>query len=100
MSKIRRYARGQNCTVRIPGYCNFNPETTILAHRNGYGVGGKNPDYQAALCCSSCHDVLDGRWLAPEFDLNELAVMFADGVWETQELLRKAGLIKITGETK
>ncbi|MBC7213069.1 MAG: DUF1364 family protein, partial [Pseudomonas sp.] len=26
--KVRESARGQDCTVRIPGICNFNPETT------------------------------------------------------------------------
>ena len=30
--KIRNSARGQDCTLRIPGVCNFNPETTVLAH--------------------------------------------------------------------
>ena len=30
--KIRNSARGQDCALRIPGVCNFNPETTVLAH--------------------------------------------------------------------
>ena len=94
MSKICESAKGQECQVRIPGVCNFNPETTILAHLNGGGMGRKNPDYQGAYCCSACHDVLDGRvqMVGPaEF----LKVYHLEGVIRTQELLREQGLIKI-----
>lgn len=98
MSKIRKSAKGKCCTVRIPGYCNHNHDTVILAHRNGYGVGGKNPDYQGAYCCSNCHDIIDGRVYANEYSSDEIYLMFCDGVFETQEIMRKEGLIKISGE--
>jgi hypothetical protein len=29
---IRKSARGQDCALRIPGHCNFDTETTVLAH--------------------------------------------------------------------
>ncbi|HBS0984508.1 DUF1364 family protein, partial [Klebsiella pneumoniae] len=32
MANLRKAARGRECTVRIPGYCNGNPETSVLAH--------------------------------------------------------------------
>ncbi|EIC2853121.1 DUF1364 domain-containing protein, partial [Escherichia coli] len=32
MVDLRKAAKGQMCTVRIPGYCNHNPETSVLAH--------------------------------------------------------------------
>ncbi|ECK2143415.1 DUF1364 domain-containing protein, partial [Salmonella enterica subsp. enterica serovar Enteritidis] len=32
MADLRKAARGRECQVRIPGYCNHNPETTVLAH--------------------------------------------------------------------
>lgn len=32
MADLRKAARGRECQVRIPGVCNGNPETTILAH--------------------------------------------------------------------
>ncbi len=32
MVDLRKAARGQMCTVRIPGYCNHDPETSVLAH--------------------------------------------------------------------
>jgi hypothetical protein len=61
--KIRAAARGQDCTVRLPGICNFNPETTVLAHLpcGQRGIGIKSPDNIAVFSCSACHDAIDGR---------------------------------------
>lgn len=62
--KSKKYldaAQGQPCTMRIPGVCNGNPETTVFAHNNGAGVGIKADDWDGADMCSSCHDVFDGR---------------------------------------
>ena len=69
IKQIRDSARGQVCTVQIPGVCNNNPETTVLAHYQAPGHGGmgtKSDDSSAAYACSSCHDTLDGRvpWAA------------------------------------
>lgn len=62
MSKLRNLARGQECMLRIPGVCNFNTETTVLAHiRLGTGLSQKPPDTCGVWACSSCHDVIDGR---------------------------------------
>lgn len=47
--------------VRLPGICNGDPETTVLAHLNGGGMGMEHHDLMGAWCCSSCHDALDGR---------------------------------------
>lgn len=51
--------------VRIPGVCNGNPETVVMAHsnkqRHGKSTGFKARDYYTALCCSACHDAIDGR---------------------------------------
>jgi hypothetical protein len=56
-------ARGQNCTLRIPGICNGNSETTVAAHSNqimhGKGMGIKAHDCFAAWACSSCHAEID-----------------------------------------
>ena len=63
MSKLRRSARGQDCTLRLDG-CNFNPETTVLAHiriNRFCGFGLKPPDYMGVFACSNCHDIIDGR---------------------------------------
>lgn len=61
--KLRDSARGESCSLRIPGICNGNRETTVLAHLNSNrkGTGNKSPDIFAVYACSSCHDWLDGR---------------------------------------
>lgn len=49
---------------RFAGVCNFNPETTVLAHirrANVAGVGMKPPDICAVFACSACHDEIDRR---------------------------------------
>lgn len=61
MTKLRESAKGMNCFVRIPGVCNSDSATTVLAHLNGGPMGGKTSDLFGAFSCSNCHDVLDGR---------------------------------------
>ena len=68
--KWRDAAKGQPCTMQLPG-CNGDQETTVLAHRNGAGMGTKSDDFDAADMCSHCHDVYDGRVKLPMFDLGE-----------------------------
>lgn len=83
--KLRREARGQDCMVRLPGVCNHNPETTVLAHYRLAGISGigmKSPDTIAAWSCSSCHDAIDRRaHLDLERDYVRLA--HAEGVFRT-----------------
>lgn len=58
--KIREAARGEDCTIRHPEFCNANPETTVYAHDNwDKPVGGKNDDLCGAFACSGCHEWLD-----------------------------------------
>ena len=83
-SKILRHsARGQECLVRIPGHCNFDPSTTILAHLGGGGMGVKKSDLFGSFCCSACHDVLDGR-VRSKLSKDELELMHRQGVERTQ----------------
>jgi len=60
---ITRSAEGEKCTMNIVSWCNYNPETTVLAHfPNGSGGSNKlNGDLCAGYCCSDCHSILDGR---------------------------------------
>jgi hypothetical protein len=96
MSKITESARGENCTVRLPNVCNGNPETTVLAHINGvrfgHGVGRKVSDILAAYCCSSCHDVIDGR-VKTDLERDFVRLAFYEGVFESQLKLIKKGLL-------
>ena len=95
MSKITKSAKGEECQIRIPGVCNFNPETTVLCHLNGGGVGMKRKDIHGAYGCSSCHDVVDGK-TRPPLDINafHIPIYFYEGVFRTQEILLEKGLIK------
>lgn len=99
MSKLTKAAKGKNCTVRIPGFCNFNPETTVSAHvsgvRFGHGTGQKVNDVLAADTCSGCHDVLDGRVRCDTFSRKELKLMHYEGVMETQLRRIEEGLITV-----
>jgi hypothetical protein len=90
MSKLTEAARGRDCQVRYAGVCNFNPETTVLAHyrmAGSNGMGIKPNDQQAAWACSDCH-------LHSELRDAETRLDFAHGVFRTQEILRREGKIK------
>lgn len=99
MTPIRKSAKGEECTVNLPmGVCNFNTETTVLAHSNsladGKGMGLKAPDTRAAYTCSSCHDVLDGRKPRPEGMTKEFVdACFEKGVERTHARLQAKGLM-------
>lgn len=102
MSRIREYARGQDCTIRLPHVCNWNPETTVLCHANthraGKGKSLKARDYLGAFGCSSCHAVLDGNTNRPrELTKDEVELAFWHGVAETQIKLEAAGLLIVKG---
>ncbi|MCY0910866.1 nuclease domain-containing protein [Massilia antarctica] len=99
MTPIRRAARSQDCTLRIPGVCNFDPATTVLCHSNyladGKGMGLKAPDTAAAFGCAACHDVLDGRRPRPDgFSRLDLEGAFYVGMRHTHHILARMGLIK------
>lgn len=91
-AKLRKSAKGQECQVRIPGICNGNNETTVLAHLNGGGMGTKKSDLMAAFACSSCHDALDGR-VRTQYFSNELDRMHREGVERTQQIWLDSGLV-------
>lgn len=69
MSKLTESARGELCTIRLPGVCLFHPETTVWCHANGSaagkGIGMKSHDLLGAFGCQPCHDVYDRRRPAP-----------------------------------
>ena len=81
------------CQVRLEGVCNFNPETTILAHKGGAGWAMKSNDIHGAYCCSSCHDVIDGRVKSP-LSKENVIISFYEGIFRTQLILLRDGLIK------
>ncbi len=63
MTRLRRAANGQDCTLRLPGGpC--DPETVVLAHlrRNGWGGMSTKPhDLLAVFACHRCHALQEAR---------------------------------------
>jgi len=87
LPNLRDFARGQPCTIRIPGVCNFDESTTVLCHDRSAGVAGigqKPCDLNGAHGCSACHDVTDGR-VKTHYTLDERRAMFADAKSRTLE---------------
>ena len=82
---LRKLAKGQPCMIRVPGVCNRDPATTVLAHYRMAGLCGagmKPPDALGAFSCSACHDVVDGR-VKSRWTRCELRLMHAEGVFRT-----------------
>ena len=92
-NKFRKLAKGRDCQVRVPGVCNFNPETTILAHLGGSGIGQKRDDRHASWSCSDCHDAIDLRTHC-EWSQDKLELWHHHGMVRTQEILIAEGHIK------
>ncbi len=92
-NKLRASARGRDCSLRIPGVCNFNAETTVLAHLpcGHKGMGMKSPDNMAVFACSNCHDRLDRRSGGEDIDWRDVLRALA----ETQQIWIAEGLISI-----
>lgn len=90
---LRDSARGEDCTLRLDA-CNFDPETTVLAHIpcGQKGVGLKGPDTLACYACANCHDILDSRahGVIEEGDLLR-------AIAETHERLIRKGILTIKG---
>ncbi|WP_417537029.1 nuclease domain-containing protein [Marinomonas sp.] len=94
---IRKSARGQDCALRIPGHCNFDPETTVLAHvGKNIGMSMKCDDSFAVYACSACHDQIDSR--TGVMDAGTRSQYILDALEETQNHLIQAGLISVKGK--
>lgn len=79
--------------MRIPGCCNHDPETVVLAHirRGGVaGMGQKPPDIIGVWACSNCHDYIDGRMPYPGVERDGYIL---DGLCRTLAQLSKEGLV-------
>jgi hypothetical protein len=97
MTPIRRAARGEDCTLALPGVCNSDPATVVLCHSNaladGKGMGLKAPDTAACFGCAACHDILDGRRPRPEgMTLLMVEGAFVRAVARTHERLKQKGI--------
>jgi hypothetical protein len=91
VTDLRKLARGRDCQIRLP-CCNFNSETTVLAHIRLSGISGyglKAPDILGSWACSSCHAYVDSHHDA------ETNAAFAEGVYRTLNALWRDGVIRV-----
>lgn len=95
---LRDVARGKPCMIRLPGICNGDPSTTVLAHLRMAGITGtaqKAPDMLGAWACSACHDACDRR-AHIDLDLDYIRLAFLEGMARTQyRLIRDEYLIEV-----
>lgn len=96
--KVCRSAHGMPCALRLPGVCNGNDETTVLAHVRGKGdgMGTKPCDLQSVYACQACHDVLDRRRPSP-MPWADLGWEVVRAMGETHARLVEADLIQSPG---
>lgn len=95
MTNLRKEARLRDCQVRIPGVCNRDPETVVLAHYRlaGHsGTGLKPHDLLGAYCCHSCHLAVDGQ-MKTSLTRDQLRLYLAEGVIRTIAILIREGKI-------
>jgi len=97
VKKITRSARGEDCSLRIVGVCNFATDTTVYAHAPcvDKGMGFKSPDWWGMYACSNCHDAIDSRTNIRELTIENKLHTILSAVYETQKKLFKKGLIKV-----
>ena len=96
---LRNSARDQDCSLNIVGICNYDPQTTILAHlpNESGGKGFKSTDLCAVYACSSCHDAIDGRAAFPPAESDYRHQYYLRAVIRTQEIMAAKGLLLIKG---
>ena len=90
-SKYTRSAKDQECQVRISGVCNYNRETTVLAHLPYMSMGSKSKDIHGAYACSSCHDEIDRR--TQRVPKHMAYKDHLEAVIRTQEIMIKDGVL-------
>jgi hypothetical protein len=104
MTPARKAAKGQDCTLRLPG-CYPGPENeqVQLCHLRVFGGGGtglKPHDSEAVFGCTNCHDVIDGRKrLIPELcEQVRFSDVIAWALIRTLRIQREKGVLIFKGE--
>ena len=95
MTDLRLAARDRECTIRLDGICNHDPNTSVLCHYRMAGLSGvglKPVDAVAAIGCSACHDAVDRRTHL-ELDYDFVRHMHLEGVARTIAIFADEGLI-------
>ncbi len=94
--RIRDSARGEVCTIRLPG-CDGGGATTVWCHLPeavaDRGLGIKGIDALGAYGCASCHDIVDRRADPPEgYTLDAVALAFYRALARSFVILKRKGL--------
>jgi hypothetical protein len=86
VSKIRKSARGEACSLRVSPNCQ-DGDTVVLCHLNSNyrGIGIKSPDIFGVYGCYYCHQLLDASKVEYQDQLRALM--------ETQMKLISKGLL-------
>ncbi len=99
MSALTKAARGQTCSIRLPG-CRGTTESVVGAHyrsiRFGSGVAKKPPDWLVADACDHCHSVVDSRIFLHDHSRDKVRLAHAEGVLETIGRRIGLGLIHVS----
>lgn len=97
MSRITESARGEECQVRIPGVCTFDPATTIWSHARhgsaGKGKGIKALDLCGAYACTACDAAYDQMIGAKHMTREQIDLDWFHGHLRSLVILAKKGLI-------
>jgi len=98
MSKIRKSAKNEQCTINLPGVCNYNSESVVWAHSNrgidGKGMGKKANDEKGAYACYNCHATYDRQMKRPfNMSLEYVENTFTEAMERSKLLLKQKGLI-------
>lgn len=96
--KIRDAAKGEHCTLAIPGTCNGNPETVVACHlppRGETGMSRKGDDHFVAFGCDACHADMDGRTGALKRFGEDWLYFAYRGVYRTQQRLIENGVLVV-----
>ena len=87
--KILSSAKGQPCTFRLPGICNYDSTTVVFCHGpdKKRGKATKTSDTWGAFGCSCCHPAMDEKRIAGTEQI------WLEAIRETQAILFVKGLL-------
>lgn len=96
-TKIRASAKGQDCTLLVPGVCRYERETVVWCHSNcacdGKGAGLKARDEEGCYGCFWCHAYYDGGYVALGHTREQAQRYFNVARQKSQAILNGKGLI-------
>ena len=102
--KLLAAAKGQQCTLKIPGVCVGGTETVVACHSplGEDRKGAKAPDFCVAWGCAACHDVLDrrksftfGNYTPGLITIEDQRYFFHRGLVSTLAMLFEKGIVKV-----